>query len=213
FYANRFDTDDVVYRLGKLGGLLSVAGLAPRAPQATGGLAAPFALFQAAIRLVLVALYVRAYRHVVQARGVIVVYLTAGTIAAGLWLAGAMVSGPGRYAAWVVAVAVEVTAPVVATRRSAGLPLHLEHLPERLGLLVILVLGESLGAVAVGVQETHWARATVTVAVLGFVAAVSLWWTYFDLAGAAATRTLVERAGHRSPLFHDVYAYGHWPLP
>jgi low temperature requirement protein LtrA len=112
----------------------------------------------------------------------------------------------------VVAVAVEVTAPVVATRRSAGLPLHLEHLPERLGLLVILVLGESIAAVAVGVHETHWERATVTMAVLGFVAAVSLWWTYFDLAGAAATRTLVERAGHRSTLLHDVYAYGHWPL-
>ena len=144
--------------------------------------------------------------------GSFVVYLTAGAIAAGVWLAGAMVSGPARYAAWVVAVATEVTAPVVATRRSAGLPLHLEHLPERLGLLVILVLGESIAAVAVGVQETHWERATVTVAVLGFVAAVSLWWTYFDLAGAAATHTLVERAGHRSTLLHDVYAYGHWPL-
>ena len=99
-----------------------------------------------------------------------------------------------------------------AAIRSDGLPLHLEHLPERLGLLVILVLGESIAAVAVGVQETHWKRATVTVAILGFVAAVSLWWTYFDLAGAAATHTLVERAGHRSTLLHDVYAYGHWPL-
>jgi hypothetical protein len=36
--------------------------------------------------MVLVALYLRAYRHVVQARGLIVVYLTAGAIAAGLWL-------------------------------------------------------------------------------------------------------------------------------
>jgi len=90
--------------------------------------------------------------------------------------------------------------------------LHLEHLPERLGLLVILVLGESIAAVAVGIHETHWERATVTVAVLGVVAAVSLWWTYFDLAGAAATHTLVERAGHHSTLLHDVYAYGHWPL-
>jgi hypothetical protein len=34
----------------------------------------------------------------------------------------------------------------------------------------------------------------------------------FDLAGAAATRTLVERGGHRSTLLHDIRAYGHWPL-
>jgi hypothetical protein len=83
--------------------------------------------------MMLVALYLGADRHVVQARGLIVVYLTAGAIAAGWWVAGAMVSGPARYAGWVVAVAVELTAPVVATRRSAGLPLQLGHLPERLG--------------------------------------------------------------------------------
>jgi hypothetical protein len=113
--------------------MLGVAGLAASATDATGTLAGQFAFCHAAIRLVLVVLYLRAYRHVVPARGLIVVYLTAGAIAAGLWLAGAMASGPARYAAWVVAVATEVTAPVVATRRSAGLPLHLEHLPERLG--------------------------------------------------------------------------------
>src|SRR4029453_3189610 len=34
----------------------------------------------------------------------------------------------------------------------------------------------------------------------------------FAPCGAAAPRTLVERAGHHSTLLHDVYAYGHWPL-
>jgi hypothetical protein len=71
----------------------------------------------------------------------------------------------------------------MATMRSAGLPLHFEYLPERFGLFVILVLGESVAAIAVGVNETHWEPVTVTVAALGFVVAVSLWWTYFDLAG------------------------------
>jgi hypothetical protein len=61
----------------------------------------------------------------------------------------------------------------------------------------VLVLGESIAAIAVGVHETHWEPVTVTVAALGFVVAVSLWWTYFDLAGAAATHTLADRGGHR----------------
>jgi len=42
--------------------------------------------------------------------------------------------------------------------------------------------------------------------------AASLWWTYFDLTGAATTHTLSQRAGHRSSLLHDIYAYGHWPI-
>lgn len=84
FYANRFDTDDVVYRLAKLGAMLAVAGLAASASEATGSLAGQFALCCAAIRVVPVALYLRAYRHVVQARGLIVVYLTAGALPLGV---------------------------------------------------------------------------------------------------------------------------------
>ena len=212
FYANRFDTDDVVYRLAKLAAMLAVAGLAASASDATGDLAAQFALCQAVLRIVLVCLYLRAYRHVVQARNLIAVYAVAEGLAGALWLAGAVAPAPARYVCWAVAVATEAAAPIMATMRSAGLPLHFEHLPERFGLFVILVLGESIAAIAVGVHETHWEPVTVTVAVLGFVVAVSLWWTYFDLAGAAATQTLADRGGHRSTLLHDIYAYGHWPI-
>ena len=212
FYANRFDTDDVVYRLAKLTAMLAVAGLAASASDATGELAAQFALCQAALRIVLVSLYLLAYRHVAQARNLIAVYVVAEGLAGALWLAGAVAPAPVRYVCWAVAVAAEAAAPIMATMRSAGLPLHVEHLPERFGLFVILVLGESIAAIAVGVHETHWEAVTVTVAVLGFVVAVSLWWTYFDLAGAAATQTLADRGGHRSTLLHDLYAYGHWPI-
>jgi low temperature requirement protein LtrA len=212
FYANRFDTDDVVYRLAKLTAMLAVAGLAASATDATGNLAAQFALCQAALRIVLVYLYLRAYRHVVQARTLIAVYSVAEGLAGTLWLAGAVAPAPARYLCWAAAVAAEAAAPVMATMRSAGLPLHFEHLPERFGLFVILVLGESVAAIAVGVHETHWEPVTVTVAALGFAVAVSLWWTYFDLAGAAATHTLADRGGHRSTLLHDIYAYGHWPI-
>ena len=160
----------------------------------------------------LVALYLRASRHVVQARPVITVYLVAEGLAAPLWLAGAVAPAPLRYLCWALAVAGEAAAPILATVRSAGLPLHLEHLPERFGLLIILVLGESVAAVAVGVHDTHWDPTTVTVAILAFVVAASLWWTYFDLTGAATTDTLTQRAGHRSTPLHDIYAYGHWPI-
>src|SRR5918999_1489719 len=212
FYANRFDTDDLVYRLAKLAAMLAVAGLAASATGATGELAAQFALCQAALRVVLVGLYLRASRHVSEARSLIAVYVVAEGLAGALWLAGAVAPAPVRYVCWAVAVAAEAASPIMATMRSGGLPLHFEHLPERFGLFVILVLGQSIAAIAVGVHETHWEAVTVTVAILGFIIAVSLWWTYFDLAGAAATQTLADRGGHRSTLLHDIYAYGHWPI-
>jgi low temperature requirement protein LtrA len=212
FYANRFDTDDLVYRLAKLAAMLAVAGLAASVTEATTTRAAQFASCQAVLCLVLVALYLRASRHVVQARPVITVYLIAEGLAALLWLAGAVAPAPLRYLCWALAVAGEAAAPILATARSAGLPLHLEHLPERFGLLIILVLGESVAAVALGVRDTHWDPTTVTAAILAFVVAASLWWTYFDLTGAATTDTLTQRAGHRTTPLHDIYAYGHWPI-
>ena len=121
-------------------------------------------------------------------------------------------ANPLRYLCWALAVAGEAAAPILATLRSAGLPLHEGHLPERFGLLIILVLGESVAAVAVGVHDTHWDPTTVAAAILAFVVAASLWWTYFDLTGAATTHTLTQRAGHRSSPLHDIYAYGHWPI-
>jgi low temperature requirement protein LtrA len=121
-YANRFDTDDIVYRLAKLVAMLAVVGLAASTTEATGSLATQFALCQATLHLILVALYVRAARHVVQARSLIAVYLVAEGLAAMLWLIGAVLPAPVRYACWAVAVAAEAAAPILATMRSAGLP-------------------------------------------------------------------------------------------
>jgi low temperature requirement protein LtrA len=44
FYANRFDTDDLVYRLAKLAAMLAVAGLAASVTEATSTRAAQFAI-------------------------------------------------------------------------------------------------------------------------------------------------------------------------
>src|SRR5215216_6342581 len=93
-YATRFDTDEVVYRLCKLTAMLAVVGLAASTTEATGSLATQFALCQATLHLMLVALYVRAARHVVQARSLIAVYLVAEGLAAALWLAGAFLPAP-----------------------------------------------------------------------------------------------------------------------
>jgi hypothetical protein len=86
----------------------------------------------------------------------------------------------GKYP-WAVAVATELTAPVVAIQALGRPALHLEHLPERLGCWSSWCSVKSIAAVAVGIHETRWERATVTVAVLGFVAAAGLWWTQFYL--------------------------------
>ena len=211
-YANRFDHDDVVYRLYKLASMAAVVGLAASASEATGERFAVFVLCQIALRVTLLLQYRRAHKHVVEARPITRLYLLGAGAGAVLWAVSLAVPRPAAYALWAAAVLVEALVPLLATRSRADVPLHVEHLPERFALFVILVLGEPVAAVAHGLYDAKWSGAALPVAALGFVLAAALWWSYFDLAGARAKKLLGEAGESNGAHSHDVYVFGHLPL-
>jgi low temperature requirement protein LtrA len=211
-YANRFDTNDVIYRLAKLGGTAAVMGMAASGPEAIDKQATTFTLCYLATRLLLLALYARAYRHVTDARPTIRIYLAGTGAGAALWAVSLAVPGNLRHVLWAVGILVEVVAPVLATKFGGGVPLHLEHLPERFGLFVILVLGESVASMVHGVHDTKWVLRAVLVATVAFVVVAALWWNYFDLGGAAGKQRLVHDGEDQESGVADAYVYGHLPL-
>jgi low temperature requirement protein LtrA len=211
-YANRFDHDDVVYRLYKLGSMAAVLGMAATATEATGERFALFVCCQLVLRVLLLLQYHRAYRHIAAARPLARLYMIGAVVGALLWAASLAVPRPIGLALWAVAVLAEGLVPLLATRAPTDVPLHVEHLPERFALFVILVLGESVAAIAHGLSKAGWSSSALPVAVLSFLLAAALWWSYFDLAGARAKRLLHEVGGHRSDHSHDVYVFGHLPL-
>jgi low temperature requirement protein LtrA len=211
-YANRFDTDDVLYRLGKLAGMGAVVILAATAPTAVGVDAWRFALAYAALRVILVIQYARAYRHVPDARAAIRVYLYAHGAGGVLWLVSIPTAAPARYWLWAAGIVIELAAPPLAGLSGGDAPLHLGHLPERFALFVILVLGESVAAVAMGLQASKWKTGPVIASVPAFVIAVSLWWIYFDLSGAAAKQRLNDEGSNSRIGVHDRYLFAHLPL-
>ena len=226
-YANRFDTDDVVFRIGKLIATGSIAGCAASASDAAGKLAVPFAACYLGSQLVLLALYLRAWRHVQQARPTAGVYLLTVGLSAALWAVSLAVHSPARYLLWAIAVLVSAAGPVLATLRSDKHPLHIEHLPERFALLVILVLGEAVGSAARGVHDASWAPISIGVGVLAFAVAAGMWWIYFDITAPSSARELQDvreeedaksssdaedTDSHVSDARHDLFVYGHLPL-
>ncbi|WP_369135210.1 low temperature requirement protein A [Modestobacter sp. I12A-02662] len=211
-YANRFDHDDVVFRLYKLASMAAVIGLAATASEATGERLGLFAACQVLLRVVLVLQYARVHRHVEEARPLARTYLVALVVGGLLWAVSIAVPAPVCFVLWGLAVAVEVAAPLRATETSAAVPLHMEHLPERFGLFVILVLGESIASVAHGLYEAHWTAEAVAVGAVSFVLAAALWWSHFDLAGAGAKRLLAEAGDERSVRAHDVFIFGQLPI-
>ena len=81
---------------------------------------------------------------------------------------------------------------------------HLDHIRERYGLFTIIVLGESVLAVSVGISEVGWNVAAMLTASLAFLAAVSIWWTYFDRSGRDALTNSLNNA--------FVWGYGHFAI-
>ncbi len=226
-YANRFDTDDVVFRLTKLAATAAIAGCAASASDAVGKYAVPFAACFLLGRILLLALYLRAWRHVEKARPTIRAYLLSTGVSAVLWAVSIGVPGDARYWLWGVAVLVDALGPVLATPRKDPLPLHIEHLPERFGLLIILVLGEALGGAVRGIHDGAWAGLALAIGVVGLLVASSMWWIYFDVASDSSAKRLEkaaetdEGAGddeteeQESPATderHTLFVYGHLPL-
>ena len=212
-YANRFDTDDAFFRLMTFAGMFGVIGMAAAVDKIGSAQSGWFAAAYVLLRLVLIAGYLRAWRHVPDARGTIRPYLMGHAAGAVIWTVSLAVPEPTRYVLWGVGVAVDLLGPTLAARLKDGVPLHMEHLPERFGLFVILVLGESVAAAVTGIHDGGWKPGVVGTAAVAFVVAAALWWSYFDLSGGAAKRRLLEE-GHDQTRqgVHDFYVYAHLPV-
>ena len=65
------------------------------------------------------------------------------------------------------------------------------HLQERLGLFVIIVLGEVVSALVLTASTTEWTRPFVGVAVAAFVVLVALWWLTFSYGFVGAPHTRI----------------------
>jgi low temperature requirement protein LtrA len=180
FYANRFDTDDLPYRLLTLLGMFLVAVLATTVRSVFEGHSSGFVVAYLGVRLILLVLYERARRHVPEARRLAVIFLAAFGAAAGFWLVSLALPAPWRYWLWGVALVLELGAPLFAWRQLPNAPIHPRHIPERFGLLTLIVLGESVLGVVLGIAHVPWGAASGAAASGGFVAAAALWWIYFD---------------------------------
>jgi len=203
YYANRFDTDDVPYRATVSAAMLAVAAMGVAIGEVDARWSARFAVAYVVVRLLLLVLYARARRHVPDARAAIDAYLAGFGLGAALWLVSLAVPAPGRYVLWALGLLAEFATPLVGWRAVSAVPIDREHLSERFGLFTIIVLGEAVVAVVTGTGVHVWAGPSVTVAAVGFAAAVAMWWIYFDF-------EMGSRPGRGLRAF--VSSYGHVPL-
>jgi low temperature requirement protein LtrA len=87
------------------------------------------------------------------------------------------------------------------------------HFVERFGLIIIIALGESIIAIAIGAAGLLLDAPLLAAAFLGFIVSACLWWSYFDWVVLVAAATLEEATGRQRAMFaRDANSYLHLPM-
>lgn len=209
FYLTRFDTADVGHRLLTMAQMAAAASLAVHVPGALGANSAGFALSYAVVRFILVAEYLRAGRHIARVRPLTNRYSAGFGVAAFLWCISVFLPVPWRFGLWGAAFLVDFLTPLTAGQLHVQFPPHLMHLPERFGLFTIIVIGEAVASIVLGISKTGLTVVSAAAGLMGLLVAFSFWWEYFEGAKGAAVRVLEARSHVRS---YQQWLYSHLPL-
>ncbi|WFE49337.1 low temperature requirement protein A [Micromonospora sp. WMMD1155] len=130
-------------------------------------------------------------------------------------LVGAILGGTAQTVLWTVAFIVDYGGGRLTTAVSFGEVRSGAHFAERHGLVLIIVLGESLLSAGAGVGRAMIAWPVLLAAVFGFAATVCLWWLYFVGVAPAAANVLTAAppgSRRRQQLASDAYTLAHLPL-
>lgn len=122
-------------------------------------------------------------------------------VSGALWIAGGLAVPQQRLWLWLGALSVEYVGPALyywtpglGRARTSEWSVEGGHMAERVGLFVIICLGETLlvsGATFAGPQ---WSTPVVVAFASAVLSTVGMWWLYFSQAHEAASETIVKSA-------------------
>jgi len=210
-YHDLHSTNDVSVRVFTFIQMLSVAVMAVYVGDVPGDGSVGFALAYAANTLILVALWFRTGVHDPDHRPASVPYSIAYLVSALAFGASALIPEPARYGLWAFGLVAEIGGLIVAFYRwtppeSQGGEAVIATTPsliERMGLFVIIVLGEVVVGAVTGMAEvSDLGFDGILLGLLGVLVAIGLWWLYFDL------------VSHRVPVSRrtQLWLYLHLPM-
>ena len=129
------------------------------------------------------------------------------------WIGGGLAEGQTRLLIWLVALLLEFTAPAVGyvvpglgRSNTAEWDVEGAHLAERVGLFVIICLGESIVVTGATFANLTWTPPVVVAFASALTTAITMWWLFFNEAHEAAAETFVH-ASDPGAIARRVYTY------
>lgn len=209
FYLTRFDADDLLQRffaILQMGcvGFMAIFGAKPLSESS-----ALFAIAYVACRLILILQYVRTAQYIGKAWAYCIGMAYGFSIAALVWLISPLVPEPYRYGCWAVGIFIDFATPLLLSKHNENLKVHAAHVPERFGLLVLIMISEIFVTQISAMASETLTWGTVSLGAITFFVAVAVWWDYFEAIGGADPRRMDDENSMKA---FRVWMYLHFPF-
>jgi len=179
-YANRFDKDNREHRLFSLAVMAIMVVWSTFAESSLGDGFLYFALLYVVVRFMFALLYWNAHKankiELKFAKGLSIAIL----IGASVSLLSVFLEGTAKFVVFYLGIVIDVFLQFRLRDKLHNKPIDRVHFVERIGLLAIIILGESVIAMVASLSHEHWNAFDIASAVTGFLLIGMIWWIYFD---------------------------------
>lgn len=180
-YANRFDADDRKHRLATLLVMFLLIIISGLIGQRFLASFAAIVVCYAGSKYIIAAMYFVSKQRHKESVGLTTAVGWVIVAGATISLASILFPAPQRYVVFYLGILFDLLAFIFFLRRRLEvIPVHTEHLIERVGLLTIIILGESVSSLSIGLANISWTAQKLLSSATGFVMISSIWWVYFD---------------------------------
>jgi low temperature requirement protein LtrA len=180
-YANRFDTDSRQHRLSTLLIMFLMILISAQILGARDHVDYAWAVAcYCGARLIIAAMYFVSKRKHHDRGGFATQVGTVFSIGAAISLSSILLQPPWSYLVFYAGIAFDMAALMLLNQRLTVVPPHTPHLVERVGLLTIIMLGESVLSISAALADITWNQSNVVAAVSGFIMVSAIWWIYYD---------------------------------
>lgn len=179
-YANRFDKDDREHRLFTLVIMGIMLALSTFAETSLGADFNKFVGLYVLVRLMLAYRYLRVHNEskqdVIFAKDLCI----AITVGAAVSMSAMFFEGYLKYVLFYAGIAMDILWQLKLRNKVLSRPVDRGHLVERIGLLAIIILGESVIAMVGSLSKDSWDFYDLIGASAGIMLVAAIWWIYFD---------------------------------
>lgn len=209
YFTDQFEEDTLLQRIALFPVMFGVLILANSMPDAVDANIFSFVITYVALRVLLIILYSISWIQYSECRSLTSRYIVGFTIGAAIWLISLFVPRHLGFTYRSIALLIEIMTPVISYLTAKNVPAQVSHMDERFGLFTLIVLGETIVAVALGIKGIHWHLFESLNSISGFCCAIAMWKLYFTNSDEQVINKALR--GDRWKLFWSfVYGYSHF---